>query len=145
MSVEIDHLGIAVTSIEKSLPLFRDLLQMPVSAFEDVKTEQVRVAMIAAGAGSSAPRIELLESTAEHSSVAKFVQSRGPGLHHVALRVNNVAEMAATLTATGYQVLSEPRRGAGGHLYVFVHPRSTGGVLLELVEYTQSNEGVVQS
>ena len=133
MAAELDHLGIAVTSIEESLVLFRDLLGLPLAGEEIVAGEQVKVAMLPAGSSQSASRIELLESTEDSSPIARFLKTHGPGLHHVALRVDDLEETASRLASAGYQVLNEPKTGAGGHSYLFVHPRSTGGVLLELI------------
>jgi methylmalonyl-CoA epimerase len=79
-------------------------------------------------------RIELLEPSAPGSPISKFLEQRGGGIHHVALRVHDLAAVVERLRATGARLLNEPRRGAGGHLYVFVHPASTGGVLLELIQ-----------
>jgi methylmalonyl-CoA epimerase len=90
----------------------------------------VAVAMMPAGDA----RIELLEPTASDSPISKFLEKRGPGLHHFALRVPDLNAAIAALRATGARLLNEPRPGAGGHLYVFVHPASTGGVLLELIQ-----------
>jgi methylmalonyl-CoA epimerase len=75
-----------------------------------------------------------LEAAAEDSVIAKFIEKRGPGLHHIALRVDHLDVTVQRLKAEGARLLNEPRRGAGGHLYVFVHPASTGGVLLELIQ-----------
>ena len=79
-------------------------------------------------------RIELLEASSPDSPIAKFLEKRGPGLHHVALRVPDLQAALAGLTARGARLLKEPRAGAGGRIYVFVHPASTGGVLLELIQ-----------
>lgn len=130
MPAEIDHLGIAVADIDASLHLYSDLLQMPVSGRETVAAEQVSVAMLSAGSG----RIELLQPTSPDSPVSRFLAKRGPGLHHVALRVPDLTAAIGRLKAAGADLLNEPRAGAGGHLYVFVHPRSAGGVLLELIQ-----------
>ena len=83
-------------------------------------------------------RLELLEASDESSTIAKFVAKRGPGLHHIAVRVRNFEEVLARLRAAGARLLNEPRAGAGGHRYVFVHPESTGGVLLELIKENDS-------
>ena len=80
------------------------------------------------------PRIELLEATSPDSVIAKFIEKRGEGLHHVAVKVPDLAATAQRLKASGARLLNDPRPGAGGHLYVFVHPASTGGVLLELIQ-----------
>ena len=104
---------------------------MQVSGTETVESEKVRVAMIPAGEA----RIELLEATEADSPVARFLEKRGEGLHHIALRVENLASLIDSLKAAGVRLIGgEPGIGAGGHLYAFVHPHSTGGVLLELVE-----------
>jgi len=134
MSVEIDHLGIAVKSLEESLPLYEQLLGMPLAGTETVASEHVQVAMLAAGAHREAPRIELLEASDSDSTIAKFIEKRGPGLHHIALRVDDFESVLARLKASGARLLNEPRAGAGGHIYVFVHPASTGGILLELIQ-----------
>ncbi len=134
MAIEIDHLGIAVGSVDDALEFYAGALGMPVSGRETVEGEQVTVAMLPAGEAAGAPRIELLEAAAEHSTIAKFLEKRGPGLHHVALRVDDLRATAKKLAQTGARVLGEPQRGAGGHEYVFVHPASTGGVLLELIQ-----------
>ena len=126
----IDHLGIAVASLEGALHFYRDQLGLEVTHRETVAGERVNVAML--GAGES--RIELLEPTETGSVIGKFLEKHGPGLHHVALRVPVLPAAVERLRAAGSRILNEPRTGAGGHLYVFVHPSSTGGVLLELVE-----------
>lgn len=143
MGVEIDHIGIAVASIDESLKLFRDLIGLPVSGTDVVAAEQVKATLLTAGTPPSAPRIELLEATSESCPIARFLKSHGPGLHHIALRVKDLSGTAARLTAAGYQLLNEPKLGAGGHAYVFIHPRSTGGILLELVEDNHAREGAV--
>jgi methylmalonyl-CoA epimerase len=97
---------------------------------ETVASEKVNLAMLPAGQS----RIELLEAAAPDSPIAKYLEKRGAGLHHVALRVPDLIAAVERLRASGARLLGEPRRGAGGHLYVFVHPASTGGVLLELIQ-----------
>src|SRR5579863_8014350 len=133
MAVEIDHLGIAVRSLDTGLRFYEQLLGMEVSDRESVEAERVNVAMLPAGAGPHAPRIELLEGSDSESVIAKFVAARGPGLHHIALRVDDLQAVMERLKKEGARILNEPREGAGGHTYVFVHPASTGGVLLELI------------
>lgn len=133
MAIEIDHLGIAVRSLEEGLRLYEKALGMTVIQTETIATEQVVVAMLPVGA-AAAPRIELLEAASGSSPVARFIEKRGPGLHHIALRVDDLPQAIERLKNEGAQVLGEPRRGAGGHLYVFLHPASTGGVLLELIQ-----------
>jgi methylmalonyl-CoA epimerase len=132
--IEIDHLGIAVRSLDEGLRFYEQMLGLTVIHRETVAAEQVSVAMLPAGSEPSSPRIELLESAAENSVIAKFIEKRGPGLHHIALRVDHLDAAVQRLKREGARLLNEPRRGAGGHLYVFVHPASAGGVLLELIQ-----------
>lgn len=134
MSIEIDHLGIAVRSLEEALRFYAGILGMEISCKETVKHERVHVAMLAAGTGETPARIELLEASDAGSTIAKFIEKRGPGLHHIALRVEDLAAAVGRLESAGARLLHEPRQGAGGHFYVFVHPASTGGVLLELIQ-----------
>ena len=126
----IDHLGIAVTSLEQSIAFYQSL-GLVVAHRETVVTEKVDVAMLPAGDS----RIELLEPTAADSPIAKFLEKRGPGLHHIALRVPDLDAAISRLQAGGARLLNQPRAGASGHTYVFVHPASTGGVLLELIQW----------
>jgi methylmalonyl-CoA epimerase len=126
----IDHLGIAVRSLAAAKG-FYEKLGMTASAEEVVEGEQVRVAMLPLGDS----RLELLEATSEDSAVAKFIAKRGEGLHHVCLRVPDLTAVVERLKSDGVRLVSnEIKVGAGGHRYVFVHPSSAGGVLLELVE-----------
>ncbi|HEY1337148.1 MAG TPA: methylmalonyl Co-A mutase-associated GTPase MeaB [Bryobacteraceae bacterium] len=131
--VGIDHLGIAVRSLPEATP-FYEALGLRTSHTENVATEKVNVAMMPAGDS----RIELLEPAAADSPISKFLEKRGPGLHHVALRVPDLHDAVERLRASGARLLNEPRAGAGGHLYVFVHPASAGGVLLELIQESSS-------
>jgi methylmalonyl-CoA epimerase len=128
--MKIDHLGIAVKSLDESLKFYRDQLGLDVSLRETVERENVNVAMLPLGE----PRIELLEATQPDSVIGEFIDKRGEGLHHVAVRVPDLLASVDKLRASGARLLNEPRQGAGGHLYVFVHPSSTGGVLLELIQ-----------
>jgi LAO/AO transport system kinase len=126
----IDHLGIAVPSIDAALVFYQEVLGMGAATRETVAAEKVHVAMLPAGES----RLELLEATGPDSVIAKFLERRGPGLHHVAIRVPDLAATAARIVGAGGKVLGEPKIGAGGHRYVFVHPAITGGLLLELIE-----------
>jgi len=135
MSVEsnqfqIDHLGIAVRSLDTALQFYERQLGFTVTRRETVEQEKVKVAMLPAGQS----RIELLEATAPDSVIAKFIEKRGEGLHHVAIKVPDLSATVHRLKTEGARLLNDPRPGAGGHLYVFVHPSSTGGVLLELIQ-----------
>jgi len=126
----IDHLGIAVKSLAEAKK-FYETLGLEIMPEEVVEGEKVRVAMVPVGES----RIELLEPTSPDSTIAKFLEKRGPGLHHVALQVTNLVERVEELKAAGARLINEEVQiGAGGHMYVFVHPSSTGDVLLELVE-----------
>jgi LAO/AO transport system kinase len=131
--VSIDHLGIAVPALEAAIA-FYESLGLQVAQRETVSHEKVRVALLPAGDS----RIELLEPCAAGSPLEKFLAKRGPGLHHVALRVPDLDAAMARLVAGGARLLGEPRAGAGGHRYVFVHPASSGGVLLELIQESSS-------
>ena len=127
---KIDHLGIAVRSLDEALHFYSDQLGLPVGLRETVGHEKVNVAMLPAGES----RIELLEATERDSVIGKFIEKHGQGLHHVAIKVPDLPATVERLKAGGARLLNEPRPGAGGHLYVFLHPSSTGGVLLELIQ-----------
>lgn len=130
MQFSIDHLGIAVKSLAAAKAIY-EKLGLNVSQEETVEHEQVKLVMVPVGDS----RLELLESTSENSAIAKFIAKRGEGLHHVCLKVPNLAAAVARLKQDGVRLVSEDIKvGAGGHRYVFVHPASTGGVLLELVQ-----------
>ncbi len=133
---EIDHLGIAVKSLAQA-KAFYEKLGISVLPEETVLQEKVRLAMVPLGES----RIELLEPLSEDSPIAKFLAKRGEGLHHVSLRVDNLQSTVEGLKKSGVRLINEEIQvGAGGHLYVFVHPSSAGGVLLELCE--EQPEGV---
>lgn len=134
---KIDHLGIAVKSIAEARGFYQ-ALGLRIGQEEVVEHEKVRIAMIPV----EESRIELLEPTADDSPVGKFLAKRGEGLHHVALRVENIAAAFQDLKAKGVRLISEEIQvGAGGHFYFFVHPASAGGVLLEICqEPAQANE-----
>ena len=128
----IEHIGIATPKLADALPFWRDALGLEVKHTEVVEEQGVRVAMLPAGE----PRIELLEPTNENSPVAKFLEKRGPGIHHVAVRVPDIRAALARLKENRARLIDhEPRVGAGNCLVAFVHPQSAGGVLLELVEH----------
>ncbi|HST12649.1 MAG TPA: methylmalonyl-CoA epimerase [Terriglobales bacterium] len=130
MTFRIDHLGIAVKSLAAAKGIY-EKLGLSVSAEETVEHEKVRLVMVPVGES----RLELLEPTSEDSTIAKFLAKRGEGLHHVCMRVPDLPAAVAKLKKDGVRLVSEEIKvGAGGHRYVFVHPSSAGGVLLELVE-----------
>src|SRR4051812_25157658 len=127
---QIDHLGIAVKSLSSAKAIY-EKLGLSVSAEETVEHEQVRLVMVPVGES----RLELLEPTSEASTIAKFIAKRGEGLHHVCMKVPDLLKAVERLKRDGVRLVSEEiKTGAGGHQYVFVHPSSTGGVLLELVQ-----------
>lgn len=127
---ELDHIGIAVRSLAEARRLYESL-GLAVVHEETVEQERVRTAMIPAGD----TRIELLEPTADDSPIARFLAKHGPGLHHIALHVEDISGALETLKSQGARLISEEiQTGAGGHLYFFVHPASAGGVLLEICQ-----------
>jgi methylmalonyl-CoA epimerase len=127
----LDHIGIAVRSLDEALAFYQDALGLTLQGRVEVEHENVRVAMLPAGQ----PRIELLEATAPESAIAKFIELRGEGLHHIALKVPDLAAAVERLKQRGMRLVSEPvEGGAEGYRYVFVHPKSARGVLLELIE-----------
>jgi methylmalonyl-CoA/ethylmalonyl-CoA epimerase len=129
--MKIDHIGIATNGIDETASVYCDALGLSVVETEEVPAQKVRVAMLPLGES----RIELLEATSDDSPISKFLAKRGPGIHHVALRVGNIRTALAELKANGTRLIDEePRVGAGGCLVAFIHPSSMGGVLIELVE-----------
>lgn len=127
----IDHLGIAVTDLAEARKVFEEALGIEVVEEEEVAEQKVRVVKLDVG-GSD---LELLETTDENGPIGKFVAKRGPGIHHVTLRVDDIVEALRELEARGVELIDrEPRIGAGGIQIAFLHPRSTGGILIELCE-----------
>lgn len=130
--MKVDHIGIATPEIEQALSVWRDALGLSVDSTDEVAEQGVRVAMLAIGE----THIELLEPLSDDSPVGKFLQKRGPGIHHIAFRVPNIREALKDLKAKGARLIDEiPRVGANGCLVAFIHPSATSGVLLELVEH----------
>jgi len=131
MIQKVDHLGIVVRSIDESLKFWQETLGLPLRGRERVGSEGVDVAFLPAGE----TRVELLQSVDPGSAVAKFLDKRGPGMHHVTFAVGNVQEVLDRVAAAGFALLDPaPRAGAEGTRVAFLHPRATGGVLVELVE-----------
>lgn len=129
--MKIDHLGIATNGIEEALKFWDGALGLETVHTEEVAEQKVRVAMLPVGE----TRIELLEPTAPDSPIAKFLDKRGGGIHHIAIEVEDIEASLAKLKAGGARLIDErPRVGAEGCLIAFVHPASSGGVLLELVQ-----------
>ncbi|MTH52318.1 methylmalonyl-CoA epimerase [Bacillus mangrovi] len=128
---KVDHIGIAVRSISQSLPFYRDVLGMELIREENVPSQLVKVAFLDAGN----QKIELLEPSSPESPVARFLEKRGEGIHHIAYRVQNLEERIADLKSKDITMIDEvPRIGAGGASIAFLHPKSTGGTLTELCE-----------
>ncbi|HVG39531.1 MAG TPA: methylmalonyl-CoA epimerase [Pyrinomonadaceae bacterium] len=130
--MNLEHIGIATRGLDEALAFWRDALGLEAVATEEVAEQKVRVAMLPVGG----TRIELLEATEPDSPIAKFIDKRGPGIHHVAVGVPDIRAALARLKSQGARLIDEtPRRGAGNCLVAFIHPSSAGGVLLELVEH----------
>lgn len=128
---KVDHIGIAVRSLEETLPFYTDVLQLELLGIEEVESQKVRVAFIKAGE----TKLELLEPTSQESAIAKYIEKRGQGIHHVALGVESIEERIHDLKTNGIRMIDEqPRMGAGGANIAFLHPKSTGSVLYELCE-----------
>jgi methylmalonyl-CoA/ethylmalonyl-CoA epimerase len=134
----IDHVGIAISSLDDSLRFFRDALGLELEPAEDVPSQRVRAHFLPAGQAS----VELVEPTADDSPIARFVAKRGPGLHHLCLRVEDINAALAELKGKGVRLIDEtPRPGAHHSLVAFIHPASTHGVLVELKEYLPPSGG----
>jgi methylmalonyl-CoA epimerase len=130
VQLPLDHVAIAVESIAASLPVFESLTGGKGSPVERVESQGVAVTFVGHGTG----RIELLEPLTPESTVARFLTRRGQGLHHIAYRVDDLEAMLEQLSAQGIELIDRvPRAGAGGHRVAFLHPRSMGGILVELV------------
>jgi methylmalonyl-CoA/ethylmalonyl-CoA epimerase len=130
--MQIDHIGIATREISESLSLWVEKMGLVVASTEEVPEQGVRVAMLPIGES----RVELLEPLSPDSPVGRFLEKRGPGIHHLAIRVANINDELARLKQGGARLIDDkPRVGAGGCLVAFVHPSDTGGVLLELVQH----------
>ncbi|HCA59632.1 MAG TPA: methylmalonyl-CoA epimerase [Blastocatellia bacterium] len=134
--MKINHLGIATNGIENALKFWEDALGLENVHTEVVEDQKVRVAMLPIGES----RVELLEPTSDDSPISKFLEKRGGGIHHIAVEVEDIRASLARLKAQGMQLIDEePRIGAEGCLVAFVHPKASGGVLLELVQTEQGS------
>jgi methylmalonyl-CoA/ethylmalonyl-CoA epimerase len=140
MKATLDHVGIAVGNLDEALAFYRDALGLEVEAPEDVPSQRVRIRFIPAGQG----QLELLEPLAPDSPVARFLARRGPGLHHVALLVDDIHAALDELKRRGVRLIDEtPRPGAGGALIAFIHPAAADGVLVELKQKVRRAGGGV--
>jgi methylmalonyl-CoA epimerase len=130
--MKVDHIGIATNKLSDGLTFWRDLLGLSVESTEEIVEQGVRLVMLTVGD----TQVELLESLKPDSPVGKFLAKRGPGLHHIAITVDDIRKSLADLKTKGVRLIDEtPRVGAGGCLVAFVHPSSAEGVLLELVQH----------
>jgi methylmalonyl-CoA/ethylmalonyl-CoA epimerase len=129
--LKIDHLGIAVGSIDQGRSFWNEVLGLPLQGTETVDEQKVTTAFLPVGDSE----VELLESTDPEGPVAKFIEKRGPGFQHVAFRVANIDEALDELKTKGIRLIDKiPRKGAGGARIAFIHPEATGGILVELCE-----------
>ena len=131
MVSKIDHIGIAVSNLDETVKLYRDVLGLELHGTEVVHEQKVRVAFLPVGD----TEVELLESTSAEGPIAKFIEAKGQGIQHIAFRVNDIEAALEEMKAKGMRLIDEkPRYGAGGAKIAFLHPKSTGGVLIELCE-----------
>ncbi|AXN37445.1 MULTISPECIES: methylmalonyl-CoA epimerase [Peribacillus] len=137
MIKNIDHIGIAVKSLDETLPLYTDTLKLELEGIETVESQGVKVAFILAGN----TRLELLEALSPESPIAKFIEKRGEGIHHVALGVEHIEDRIKEIKESGIRMIDDTSRKGAHHADVaFVHPKSTAGVLYELCERAESKE-----
>jgi len=130
-TLKVDHIGIAVKDLEQAKKFYTEVLGMTAMGEETVEQQKVKVCFIPCGDSE----VELLESTAPDGPIAKFIDKNGQGVQHIALKVDNIEAAIADLKAKGVRMIDEvPRYGAGGASIAFVHPKSTGGILLELTQ-----------
>jgi len=131
MIKKVDHIGIAVKSLDETLPFYTEVLKLSLLGIEEVESQKVKVAFLQAGE----TKLELLEPTSVESSIATFIEKRGEGIHHVALGVTSIKERITEMKEKGIRMIDEaPRPGAGGAHIAFMHPKSASGVLYELCE-----------
>ena len=130
MIKRIDHIGIAVRSLEDAIELYKKL-GFEVEKIEEVREQKVRVAILPAGES----KVELIEATSEDSPISKFIENKGEGIHHIAVNVENIEDALNNAKSSGIKLIDEsPKIGVGGKKIAFIHPKSTKGVLLEFVE-----------
>ena len=132
MFKKIEHIGVAVKNIKDSLHIFQDIMGMECSGIEEVEEQKVKTACLPVGES----KIELLESTSPEGTIAKYIEKRGEGIHHIALEVDDLNAVLTDLKKKGVELIDrEPRYGVGGTKIAFLHPKSTNGVLIELCEH----------
>lgn len=128
---KLEHIGIATASLEQSIPMYEKLLNTKCYKKEEVVSEGVRTAFLQVGE----TKVELLEATSEASAIAKFIDKKGQGLHHIAFEVADINEEMKRLSKEGFQLLNDkPKEGADNKLVCFLHPKSAGGILIELCQ-----------
>lgn len=131
MISKIDHIGIAVKDLQQAIEFYENVLGLKVKGIEEVPEQKVRVAFLPVGES----KVELLESMTPDGPVARFIEKNGEGVQHIAFRVENLAEKLEELKARGVRLIDEtPRKGAGGALIAFIHPKASLGTLVELCE-----------
>ncbi len=135
MSTKVNHIAIVVEDIEKALGVYRDTIGLPLEHIGEEAAEAVKIAFLPTPTGE----IELIQPTTNDSGVARFLDKRGEGLHHICLEVDSIEETVQEMEARGLEVLGEPRRNERGDKYIFIHPKSAHGVLLELYEKGTGN------
>ena len=129
----VDHIGIAVPDLDAALVLYRDLMGLELERIEEIASEQVKVAMLKLDRTGAVGHIELLAPLSDDCNIARFIAKKGPGLHHIAFAAKDIQTVMTRCREAGLQLLDEtPRTGAGGKQIVFLHPRTTGGVLMEV-------------
>jgi methylmalonyl-CoA/ethylmalonyl-CoA epimerase len=133
MGKRIDHIAIVVQDLDAALGVYRDLLGLPLERVEEVPAENVKVAFLSLSEGDG--EIELVQPTADDTGIARFLAKRGEGMHHICFEVDDIEAAMTTIAASGLQVLEDkPRVGSQGRKYVFIHPKTAHGVLIELYE-----------
>jgi len=136
--LKVEHIGIAVKKLQSSIPLFEQLLNTPCYKTEEVSSEGVNTAFFQTGDS----KIELLEPTEEDSPIARFINKKGEGMHHIAFEVENIEAEMKRLQALGFELLNEkPKNGADNKLICFLHPKTTNGILVELCQEKGASEG----
>ena len=135
---KIDHVGIAVRSIEDVVKIYSDLMNLEVGKMEELETRGLRIQVFRVGES----RFEILEPTREESEISKFLERRGEGIHHIALRVDDIEKAFNRAKELGFKVIGDSiQKGAGGRRVFFLHPKGTAGVLFEFVEGGMEDEG----
>jgi methylmalonyl-CoA/ethylmalonyl-CoA epimerase len=132
--IKIDHIAILTGELEQTLLFWRDALGLELAQIEDVPAEMARIAFLPTGASE----IELVQPTSDDSGLSRYLEKRGPGMHHICLQVDDIEGMLAQLKSSGIQLINEtPRLSASGKKYAFIHPKSAHGVMVELYELPQ--------